>query len=209
MAVTQLRVTGRAADGNRYVLRVSIDLDLEALAVRDATAGSVRDDGTATTRIRKDDAGQVAESMRHRNRNLADRNIRARASAGSAELRRYRRQIPADGLALTLPGQDVPALLQAGAGTGVTLSFPAQLAPDLIGASRSSVRWKQSEERHLVLVWHVTGLSHISSLGFLILPVPQLLSSTRRSQYSPSMDGTEPNAAAKCSASGISVFITG
>ena len=37
----------------------------------------------------------------------------------------------------------------------------------------------------------------------------QLLSSTSRSQYSPSMDGTEPNAAAKCSASGISVFITG
>jgi len=73
--VTQLRVTGRAADGNRYVLRVSIDLDSEALAVDDAAAGRVRDGGTATTRIREDDAGQVAESMRHRNGDPADRNV--------------------------------------------------------------------------------------------------------------------------------------
>jgi hypothetical protein len=73
--VTQLRVTGRAADGNRYVLRVSIDLDSEALAGGDAAAGRVRDGGTATTRIREDDAGQVAESMGHRNGDPADRNV--------------------------------------------------------------------------------------------------------------------------------------
>jgi hypothetical protein len=150
---------------------VSIDLDLDALAVRDATAGRVRDGGTATTRIRKDDAGQIAESMRHRNGNTADSNLRARASAGRAELRRYRRQIPADGLAMTHPGHDVPALLQAGAGTGVTLSFPAQLALDLVAANWDSVRWKQREKRHLVLVRWVTGLSHISSLLFSMLPV--------------------------------------
>jgi hypothetical protein len=150
---------------------VSIDLDLDALAVRDATAGRVRDGGTATTRIRKDDAGQIAESMRHRNGNTADSNLRARASAGRAELRRYRRQIPADGLAMTHPGHDVPALLQAGAGTGVTLRFPAQLALDLVAANWDSVRWKQSEKRHLVLVRCVTGLSHISSLLFSMLPV--------------------------------------
>jgi hypothetical protein len=75
MTVTYSRVARSAADGDSDVLRVSIDLDLEALAVRDATAGRVRDSGTATTRIRKDDAGQVAKSMRHRNRSLADRNI--------------------------------------------------------------------------------------------------------------------------------------
>jgi hypothetical protein len=72
-AATRLRVTCPAADGNRYVQRVSIDLDLDAHAVRDATARRVWDGGTATTRIRKDDAGQVAESMRHRNGGLADR----------------------------------------------------------------------------------------------------------------------------------------
>ena len=109
--------------------------------------------------------------MRHRNGDLADRNIRARASAGRAELRRYRRQIPADGPALTLPGHDVAALLHAGAGSGIALSFPAQPAPDLIAVRRGSARWKQSEKRHLVLVKCVAGLSHISSLGFSLLPV--------------------------------------
>jgi hypothetical protein len=167
IAATPLRVTRRAADSNRHVLRVSIDQDLDALAVRDATAGSVRDGGTATTWIRQDDAGQVAESMRHRNGNLADRNLRARPSAGWAELHRHRRQIPADGLTLAHPDHDVPALLQTSAGTGVTPRFPAQLALDLVAANRDSVRWKQSEKRHLVLVRFVTGLSHISSLCFL------------------------------------------
>jgi len=74
-AMYPLHVTFSAADGNRDVQRVSIDMDLEAHAVPDAAAGRVRDGGTATTRIRKDDAGQVAESMRHRNGDLADRDV--------------------------------------------------------------------------------------------------------------------------------------
>jgi len=74
IAVTRLRVAFSAADRNRYVLRVSIHLDPEAHAVPDATAGRVRHDGPATTPIRKDDAGQVAESMPHRHGDLADRN---------------------------------------------------------------------------------------------------------------------------------------
>jgi hypothetical protein len=71
----RLRVTFSAADRNRYVLRVSIHVNLEAAAGNDATPGRVRDDGTATTRIRKDDPSQVAESMSHRNGNLADRHV--------------------------------------------------------------------------------------------------------------------------------------
>lgn len=39
IAVTRLRVTCLAIDSNRYILRVGIDLDLEAIAVR---RGSVR-----------------------------------------------------------------------------------------------------------------------------------------------------------------------
>jgi len=169
--VTYLRVTGRAADSNRYVPRVSIDLDLEALAVANAMAGSVRDDGTAATRIRKHDAGQVAESMWHRDGDLADRDIRARASAGGTELRRYRRQIPADGLVLALSGDEVATLLQPSAGIGVTISIPAKLAPDLIAVSQGSVRWKQSEQRRLVLVKYATGMPHVSSLWLCWLPV--------------------------------------
>jgi hypothetical protein len=48
------------------------------------------------------------------------------------------------------------------------LSFPAQPAPDLIAVRWGSVRWKQSEKRHLVLVKCMIGLSHISSLCFLL-----------------------------------------
>ncbi len=75
IAVTRLRVTCLAIDSNRYILRVGIDLDLEAIAVRDAMAGRSWDGRTATTRIRQDDAGQVAESMRNRNGDLTDRNV--------------------------------------------------------------------------------------------------------------------------------------
>lgn len=75
IAATPLRVTRSAADDNRYVPCVTINLDSETHAIPDTTAGRVRHDGTATTRIRKDDAGQVTESMRHRNGCLADRNV--------------------------------------------------------------------------------------------------------------------------------------
>jgi len=38
------------------------------------------------------------------------------------------------------------------------------------------------------------------------IPGPYFLSSASSSQYSPTTAGTDPNAPAKCSASGISVF---
>lgn len=164
---SQLCVTCLAVDGNRYILRVSIDLDPEAIAVHDAIAGRSRYGRTATTRIRQDDAGQVAESVRNRNGDVADRNVRAGTPAGGTELRRNRRQIPAHGCALALPSHDASALLQAGANTDVSLSSPAQPVPDLIAIRRGSVRWEQSKKRNLVLAKNMTGLSHISSLSML------------------------------------------
>lgn len=65
---------------------------------------------------------------------------------------------------MTLLIHNEPALLQAAAGTSVTLSFPAQLAPDLIAVRRGAIRWKQSEKRQPILVRFVIVLSHITSL---------------------------------------------
>lgn len=60
--MTRLRVSSKATESNRYVYRVSVNLDLDAQTVRDPNARRVWHGGTAMTRVGEDDTGQVARN---------------------------------------------------------------------------------------------------------------------------------------------------
>jgi hypothetical protein len=137
---------------------VSVDLDLTAQAVPDAVPG-LRDNGATVTGIRERDAGQVAQGVRDRDGHLAHHDTRAGPSAGGAELGRYRRQIPVNGLSAALPGLNISSFFQPDAGTGIAPGIPAEPAQDPLAGRLAPIGWQQLEQSPLVLVKLASGLS--------------------------------------------------
>src|SRR5690348_7877580 len=98
--------------------------------------------------------------MRDCDRHLAHRDTRAGPSAGGAELRRYRRQIPVNGLSAALPGLHIPSLLQPDAGTSVALGIPAEPTQDPLAGRPAPICWQQLEQSPLILVKLMLSLFH-------------------------------------------------
>ena len=157
LAIHALRLKARY--GDRDVKRASIDLDPDTQAVPDPVPRRW-DNGATVTGIRKRDTGQVAQGVRDRDRHLAHRDTRAGPSAGGAELRRYRCQIPVNGLSTALPGLHIPSLFQPDTGTSVALGIPAESALDLLAGRLAPICWQQLEQSPLVLVRLMPSLFH-------------------------------------------------
>ncbi|HET9969223.1 MAG TPA: hypothetical protein VFQ68_13390 [Streptosporangiaceae bacterium] len=98
--------------------------------------------------------------MRDRDGHLAHRDPRAGPSAGGAELRRYRCQIPVHGLSAALPGLHISSFLQPDTGTGIALGIPAESAQDPLAGRLAPICWQQLQQSLLVLVKLTFGLSH-------------------------------------------------
>ena|SRR5690349_9143914 len=98
--------------------------------------------------------------MRDCDRHLAHRDIGAGPSACGAELRRYRCQIPVDGLSAALVGLHISSLFQPDAGTSVALGIPAEPAQDLIAGRPAPICWQKLEQSPLILVKLMLSLFH-------------------------------------------------
>ena len=144
---------------DRDVKRASIDLDLTAQTVPD-TVPRRRDNGTTATGIRKRDTSQVAQGVRDCDGHVAHHDTRAGPSAGGAELRRYRCEIPVNGLSAALPSLHISSFFQLDAGTGIALGIPAEPTQDPLAGCLAPVCWQQLEQSPLVLVKLASGLSH-------------------------------------------------
>jgi len=98
--------------------------------------------------------------VRDRDRHLAHRDTRAGPSAGGAELRRYRCQIPVHGLSAALPALHISSFLQPDTGTGIALGIPAEPAQDPLAGRPAPICWQQLEQSPLVLVKLTFSVSH-------------------------------------------------
>jgi hypothetical protein len=98
--------------------------------------------------------------VRDRDGHLAYRDTRAGSSAGGAELRRYRCQIPVNGLSAALPGLHISSLFQPDTGTGIALGVPAEAAQDPLAGRLAPICWQQLKQSPLVLVKLAFGLFH-------------------------------------------------
>jgi hypothetical protein len=111
--------------------------------------------------------------VRDRDGHLAHRDTRAGPSAGGAELRWYRCQIPVNGLSAARPGLHISSFLQPNAGTSVALGIPAELATDLLAGRPATICWQQFEQSPPVLVGLMLGLSHGIKLAVQPYKQPQ------------------------------------
>ncbi len=98
--------------------------------------------------------------MRDCDGHLAHRDTRAGPSAGGVELRRYRCQIPVNGLSAALPGLHISSFLQPDTGTGIALGIPAEPTQDPLAGCFASICRKQQKQSPFVLVKLTFGLFH-------------------------------------------------